>query len=103
MSEQGKKELQRVSIGIRDIPPCKDCTERFLACSDHCPKDERGEHGMETRLETEKVRIILFELLNGCDLYGVEGKEAEHFAHYVAGALDMANAVVEAIVELGGK
>ena len=27
------------------ISPCKDCTERFSACSDHCPKDARGEYG----------------------------------------------------------
>lgn len=58
---------------------------------------------MATRLETENVRIILCKILNECDLYGVEDKDAEHIAHYVAGALDMANAVVEAIVELGGK
>lgn len=25
--------------------PCKDCTERFTACSDRCPKDARGEYG----------------------------------------------------------
>lgn len=25
--------------------PCKGCTERFLACSDRCPKDARGEYG----------------------------------------------------------
>ena len=25
--------------------PCKDCPERFLACSDNCPKDARGEYG----------------------------------------------------------
>ena len=25
--------------------PCKDCTERFIACSDRCPKDARGEFG----------------------------------------------------------
>ena len=25
--------------------PCKDCTERFLTCSDKCPKDARGEFG----------------------------------------------------------
>jgi hypothetical protein len=29
-----------------NIPcPCKDCPERFIACSDHCPKDDRGEYG----------------------------------------------------------
>lgn len=27
------------------ISPCKDCTERFPACSDKCPKDARGESG----------------------------------------------------------
>lgn len=25
--------------------PCMGCTERFIACSDHCPKDARGEYG----------------------------------------------------------
>ena len=25
--------------------PCHHCTERFIACSDRCPKDERGEYG----------------------------------------------------------
>lgn len=30
---------------IRGENPCRDCTERFLACSDRCPKDERGEYG----------------------------------------------------------
>lgn len=27
------------------IAPCKDCAERFPACSDKCPKDIRGEYG----------------------------------------------------------
>lgn len=27
------------------VSPCKGCTERFIACSDRCPKDERGEYG----------------------------------------------------------
>jgi hypothetical protein len=30
---------------MREDSPCKDCPERFLACSDHCPKDARGEYG----------------------------------------------------------
>ena len=25
--------------------PCNGCTERFIACSDKCPKDARGEYG----------------------------------------------------------
>lgn len=30
---------------MREDSPCKGCTERFLACSDRCPKDARGEYG----------------------------------------------------------
>lgn len=29
----------------RDVSPCKGCTEKFTACHDRCPKDERGEDG----------------------------------------------------------
>ena len=25
--------------------PCNGCEERFLACSDRCPKDERADYG----------------------------------------------------------
>lgn len=56
-----------------------------------------------TRLTTENVRIILMRILDGCEFYGLEGKDAEHIASYTAGALDMANAVMEAIRGLGGK
>lgn len=38
-------EHQRLPGVIRDECPCKDCSERFIACSDKCPKDERGEYG----------------------------------------------------------
>lgn len=31
--------------------PCNGCTERFTACSDHCPKDERGEFGYKAWLD----------------------------------------------------
>lgn len=31
--------------GFRDKSPCDHCAERFTACSDHCPKDERGDYG----------------------------------------------------------
>lgn len=30
---------------MKENSPCYGCTERFLACSDRCPKDERGEYG----------------------------------------------------------
>lgn len=39
------KNAINIRFGIRDIAPCKNCAERFLACSDHCPKDARGEYG----------------------------------------------------------
>lgn len=55
------------------------------------------------RLETENVRIILMDLLNNCEFYGCEDKNAEHISSYTAGALDMANAVIDAIKKLGGK
>ena len=39
------KESQRININIRGSSPCRDCSERFTACSDRCPKDQRGEYG----------------------------------------------------------
>jgi hypothetical protein len=35
--------------------------------------------------------------------FGIDGKDAEHQSSYIAGVLDMANAVIEAIGALGGK
>lgn len=41
----------------RDKAPCGTCTEKFKACHDHCPKDERGEYGYKAFLaEIEKVK-----------------------------------------------
>lgn len=39
------KDSQRLRIGVREECPCNGCSERFTACSDRCPKDERGEFG----------------------------------------------------------
>ena len=36
---------------MREISPCKGCSERFTACSDCCPKDDRGEFGYKAWLE----------------------------------------------------
>lgn len=58
---------------------------------------------MGMRLEKENVRIIFMILMNEMDHYGREGKDAEHQSSYIAGALDMANAVMDAIEKLGGK
>jgi hypothetical protein len=58
---------------------------------------------MAMKLEKENVRIIFMSLLNNMEHYGLDGKDAEHHASYIAGALNMANAVIEAIGQLGGK
>ena len=55
------------------------------------------------KLEKENVRIILMNILNDMEHYGLNDKDAEHHASYTAGVLDMANAVIEAIGQLGGK
>ena len=31
--------------------PCKGCPERFIACSNKCPVDARGEYGYNTWLQ----------------------------------------------------
>lgn len=50
------KESQRIRLSIRGYSPCKDCPERFTACSDRCPKDEQGEYGYKAwKAEVERV------------------------------------------------
>ena len=37
--------------------PCMGCPERFTACSDRCPKDERGEYGYKAwKAELEAIK-----------------------------------------------
>jgi Fe-S-cluster-containing dehydrogenase component len=45
-----------LTCGIRDVSPCLGCTEKFLACSDKCPKDARGEFGYNAW--REKLRDV---------------------------------------------
>lgn len=45
-----------LTCGIRDKSPCDGCTERFMACSDKCPKDARGEFGYKAW--QEKLRDV---------------------------------------------
>ena len=50
-------DRKRLNCGIRDVAPCKGCTERFTACSQKCPKDERGEFGYKAwKAELEEVK-----------------------------------------------
>jgi hypothetical protein len=42
---------------MRNNSPCKDCPERFIACSDKCPKDARGEYGYKAwRVDLDKIK-----------------------------------------------
>ena len=47
---------QRPPKTIRDTSPCDGCTERFIACSDRCPKDERGDYGYKA-FKAEIARV----------------------------------------------
>lgn len=58
---------------------------------------------MAMRLERENVRIILMDLITDVEMWDHEGAEAEKRLCYISGLTDMANAVMDAIVELGGK
>lgn len=58
---------------------------------------------MAIKLERENVRMIFNNLMDDVDLWGREGKEAEKILCYISGLKDMADAVMEAIVKLGGK
>lgn len=62
-----------------------------------------GVLNLAIRLEKENVRILFMDLLNNMEHYGLEGKDAEYQSCYISGALDMANAVMDAITALGGK
>lgn len=52
-------ETQRINLVVRGCSPCKDCTERFTACSGRCPKDQRGEFGYNAwKAEVERVKEV---------------------------------------------
>ena len=58
---------------------------------------------MAMRLEKENVRIIFGNILDTVELWDMDAVEAEKQLAYIAGLRDMANAVMDAIVKLGGK
>ena len=58
---------------------------------------------MAMKLEKENVRIVKEKLLYDCGYWEFEGKDAEKLLTYIAGVNDMADAVIKAIDELGGK
>lgn len=54
------------------------------------------------KLNKENVRIILGNLLDDVEMFVPDGTEAEKQLAYIAGLRDMANAVMDAIQQLGG-
>ena len=55
---------KRITGAIRGVSPCTGCTERFPACWDHCPKDERGEFGYKAwKAEIKRVKKARDEYL----------------------------------------
>jgi len=58
---------------------------------------------MEMRLEIENVRYLEHQILNGLEYWEPEDKTAEKMLTYISGVIDMADAVIKAIQELGGK
>lgn len=47
------------------VAPCKGCTERFLACSDRCPKDARREYGYKAwKRDVEEQKQCLRDIKN---------------------------------------
>ena len=58
---------------------------------------------MAMRLEKANVMFILSKFLSEMSYWECEGKEAEKQLCYIAGAKDMADAVIKAIEDLGGK
>ena len=74
---------RKMSHVTRDPSPCKDCTEKFTACSDRCPKDARGEYGYDAwKAEIARIKKAKREYLdrthvrmksyNGGKTYGEE-------------------------------
>ena len=54
------------------------------------------------KLNKENVRIILGNFLDDVEMFVPDGTEAEKNLAYIAGLRDMANAVMDAIQQLGG-
>ena len=70
--------------------PCKDCPERFTACSDNCPKDKRGEFGYKAwkaEIRKQKAAEKEYNKRRYEDYMRSEQREAdqEQFARYKNG------------------
>ena len=77
------------------IAPCKDCAERFTACHDRCPKDERGEFGYKawvklqfaSKRDASKNRFFGGWHPSTERLYRREGRRCAYAKRYRGGVL----------------
>lgn len=68
---------KRITGAVRGVSPCTGCTERFQACHDHCPKDERGEFGYKAwKAEVKRVKQAREEYLK---------RNTKKYTHYGRG------------------
>jgi hypothetical protein len=74
-------DRQRMRNATRDPSPCRDCTERFTACSGKCPKEARGEYGYDSwKGEINRVKNERRKYINRTNVrkkYYNEGNEYE--------------------------
>lgn len=47
----------------------------------------------------QKIYEIEHKVINECELYGQEGKDAEAMVHYLSGVVDMAGALIRHLEE----
>lgn len=62
--------------------PCYNCPERFLACSDRCPKDARGEYGYKAWREYEEAeKKYLKDTSNRFAIIGSEARDKIRYSY----------------------
>lgn len=49
------KDEQRLDGNIRDVSPCKNCEDRFLACSDKCERYKAWKADIERIKQARKA------------------------------------------------
>lgn len=66
------------------ISPCKDCTERFTACSDRCPKDARNEFGYRAwKKQVGAQKKYLHDTKNRFSVPMTESREKAYRKHRI--------------------
>lgn len=64
--------------------PCNGCTERFTACSDHCPKDARGAYGYKAwKLQDRAQKKHLQDNKNRFSVLMTESRKKAYEQHRI--------------------